>query len=111
MSRHDEAVYLRHMLDFSAEAMALLRGKSRADLDSDRTLNLAVVRLLELIGEAAHRVSPETRNRFGDIPWRQVVSMRNHLIHGYDAIDFDIVWQVVQEDLPHLAKSLRRVLE
>ena len=61
MSRHDEAVYLKHMLDYAAEAHSLAVGRSRADLDSDRLYMLATTRLLEMMGEAANRLSAETR--------------------------------------------------
>ena len=75
------------MLDHAQEAITLTRGKARADLDSDRVLNLALVRLLEVVGEAAGRVSEEERARYPEIPWPQIVGLRNRLIHGCDAVD------------------------
>lgn len=82
MSRHDDGARLRHMLDHALEAVALCASKSRADLDRDRLLNLAPVRLVEVIGEAANRVSPEAQRRLTAIPWPAIVGMRNRLIHG-----------------------------
>lgn len=73
------------------EAVSLIRGKSTIDLDNDRLLNLALVRLLEIIGEAANQISKEERSRYPEIPWLQIVSLRNRLIHGSDAVDFDIL--------------------
>lgn len=107
MSRHDDGARLRHMLDHAQEAVALCAGKTRADLDRDRLLNLALVRLIEVIGEAANRVSAATQGRLSAIPWPAIVGMRNRLIHGYDEVDFDILWQVIVQDLPPLIDQLR----
>lgn len=73
-------------------------------------LNLALVRLLEIVGEAAGRVPPEVRAECPQIPWPQIVSLRNRLIHGYDAVDFDILWQIIATDLPPLIQALEVVL-
>jgi uncharacterized protein with HEPN domain len=98
------------MLDHAREAMALVQGKTRADLDADRLLNLASVRLLEIIGEAANRIPEEEQARHAEIPWPQIVSLRNRLIHGYDSVDFDILWQIATEDLPPLIASLETIV-
>ena len=90
MTRHDPELSYQHMLDHTREAVSLVKGKTRADLDSDRLLNLALVRLLEIIGEAANRIPPEEQARHPQIPWPQIVGLRNRLIHGYDSVDFDI---------------------
>ncbi|MEA2600976.1 MAG: hypothetical protein QOF89_1968 [Acidobacteriota bacterium] len=109
MPRRDVAVSLRQMLDYSLEAMEMVRGQVRADLDTDRKLNLALVRLLEILGEAANRVPPEDRSRYSQIPWPQLISLRNRLIHGYDQVDFDILWEILTQDLPPLASELERI--
>ena len=88
----------------------MAEGRSRADLDTDRMLNLALTRLLEVIGEAAGRVSREEQQRYPTIPWPQIVSLRNRLIHGYDSVDLDILWQIVIRDLPPLVSELERIL-
>ena len=110
MTRHDPAVRLRHMLDRAREAREMARGRTRADLDTDRQLNLSLVRLLEIIGEAAARVPQAERDRFPRIPWADIVGLRNRLIHGYDVVNFDILWEIVQDDLPPLVAELERVL-
>ena len=110
MSRHDDTVRLRHMLDHAREAVVLSRGRSRNDLDSDRTLNLALVRLMEIIGEAASRVPEESRRRHSSISWSQIVSLRNRLIHGYDSVDMDILWRILQEDIPSLITEPERIV-
>jgi uncharacterized protein with HEPN domain len=90
------------MLDHAREAVAMAEGRKRADLDSDRQFNLALVRLLEIVGEATNRVPEEHRARIPGVPWPQIVGLRNRLIHGYDEVDFDILWQIVSRDLPKL---------
>ncbi len=110
MTRPDDQSRLRHMIDHAVEAVQMVKGRTRQDLDSDRQLNLALVRLLEIVGEAAGRVSEETRSRHQSIPWLDVVSLRNRLIHGYDTVDFDILWDIVQDDLPPLIVQLESIL-
>ena len=111
MPRPDDDIRLRHMLDHAREAIALMQGKTRSDLDDDRVLSLALVRLLEIVGEAAGRVPAEERSLYPEIPWLQIVGLRNRLIHGYDAIDMDILWQIVVCDLPDLVADLETILE
>jgi uncharacterized protein with HEPN domain len=101
---------LRHMLDHAREAVAFARDKTRADLDSDRLLNLALTRLLEVIGEAAGRVPEDVRVRHPEIPWPQIVGLRNRLVHGYDSVDLDILWQIVISDLPPLIASIESII-
>jgi uncharacterized protein with HEPN domain len=93
------------------EAMALAGGKVRADLDRDRLLNLALVRLLEIVGEAAARVTPALRGSHPEVPWPQIVGLRNRLIHGYDSVDFDILWAILTGDLPPLVAALDALLD
>jgi uncharacterized protein with HEPN domain len=110
MARRDDLVRLRHMLDHAREAAELVRGRSRGDLDSDRVLGLALVRLLEIVGEAANRVSEETRRQQPAIPWSQIVSLRHRLIHGYDSVDLDILWALLQSDVPALVAALESIV-
>ncbi len=110
MSRHESAVRLRHMLEHAREAFAMIQGKNRSDLDSDRTLNLALVRLLEIVGEAASRTTKEERTNFPEIPWPKIIGLRNRLIHGYVLVDFDVLWRILHDDLPPLIAELERLL-
>ena len=93
------------------EAAEFARGRARTDLDTDRMLSRALVRDLEVPGEAASRVSAETRGRHSDLPWASIVGMRNRLIHGYFDIDLDRVWDTVVDDLPGLIAALRGIVE
>jgi uncharacterized protein with HEPN domain len=98
----DDLIRIRHMRDAASEALSFTAGKTRIALDSDRMLILAIIKELEIIGEAASKVSCETRERFAEIPWQDVVGMRNRLIHGYFDVDIDRVWDTVNIDLPEL---------
>ena len=102
---------LQHMLDHATEALQLARGRTRADLDTDRQLNLSLVRLLEIIGEAAGRVSEPTRRIHPQIAWLEIAGLRNRLVHGYDEVDFDILWDIIQLDLPPLITALTTILD
>jgi uncharacterized protein with HEPN domain len=111
MSQHDLRVRLQHMLDASREAAALVAGRSRAEYDGDRTLRLALIRLLEVVGEAASRTPMEFRDEHPEISWFGVVGLRNRLIHGYDDIDYDIVWQILTGDIPSLVAALQEAID
>jgi uncharacterized protein with HEPN domain len=88
----------------------LIAGKGRADLRRERMLELALVRLIEIVGEAATRVGPEGQVQHSSIPWRQVIGMRNRLVHGYDKVDLDVLWDTVEEELPPLIEELERIV-
>ena len=111
MARHDPILSVRHMLDHAREAVEMSRTRARADLDTDRMLNLALVRLVEVIAEAASRVPEEVRSRYPEVPWRQTIGMRNRLIHGYDTVNFDILWAMIREDLPPLIEQLEAIVK
>ena len=110
MSRHESSVRLQHMLDHARGAVAMAKDKTRDDLYTDRMLNLALVRLLEIVGEAASRTPLDERTQDANIPWSQIVGLRNRLIHGYDSVDFDILWQIVNHDLPSLVAALEQIV-
>jgi len=101
---------MRHMLDHAREASTLIAGRTRADLDTDRQLQLSVVRLIEIVGEAANHVSREEQQTRPAVAWREAVTARNRVIHGYDAIDLDIVWEIAAHDFPALAAELETIL-
>lgn len=110
MSQHKDEIRLRHMIDHAMEAMTMVQGKKRSDLNSDRMMELSLVRLVEIIGEAAARVGTESREKYPSIPWLQIVGMRNRLIHGYDAVDLNVLWDTIIDDLPPLIDELEKIL-
>ena len=109
MQRPDR-IRLQHMLDAANEAWEFVRGKGRSDLDTDRKLVLSLIKELEIIGEAAGKVSAEIRAQHVSIPWQDISGMRNRLIHAYFDIDLDVVWTTVTKDLPFLKTELEKIL-
>ncbi|MBI2205959.1 MAG: DUF86 domain-containing protein [Candidatus Rokubacteria bacterium] len=110
MSKRDDTVPMRHMLDHAREAVVMARGRVRGDLDTDRMLQLAITRILEIVGEAASRVTGPGRERYPGIPWQDVVDTRNRIVHGYDTVNYDIVWRIITDELPTLIAALERAL-
>ena len=110
ISREDR-VRLRHMLDGALEIRQYVETSTREDLNYDRKLVHSLVRLLEIIGEAANQVSEELRDSVPDIPWTVIIGMRNRLIHAYFAINLDVVWRTSTEDIPSLITELKRLLD
>ncbi len=102
----DDVTRMQHVREAALEAVELVRESTRQDLDTDRKLALAIVRLLEIVGEAANGVSSTYRKAHPELPWVGMISMRNRLIHGYFEINLDVVWKTVQEDLPSLLEEL-----
>jgi len=111
MSKRDPETSLHQILDHAREAVAISKDKTRTDLDQDRLLNLALTRLIEIIGEAASRVPEEIQTKYPSLPWLQMIGARNRLIHGYDSVDFDILWVIVTKDLPQLISQLENILK
>ena len=105
-----DAVRLQHMLEAARKALQFARGKSRADLDRDEQLMLSLVRLVEVIGEAASRVSRELQEQTPAIPWADIISTRNRLIHAYFAINLGLLWETIENDLPPLVKELEKII-
>jgi uncharacterized protein with HEPN domain len=110
MSRHDDSLTLRQMLDHIDEAVALAGNKTRADLSTERMFSLALLKLVEIVCEAGTRVSEAVRTANPQIPWRALIGTRNRLIHGYDDVDHDILWDIVTVDFPTLAIQIRTLL-
>jgi uncharacterized protein with HEPN domain len=97
------------MIQAAESAQRFVAGRTRADIDADEQLRFALVQAVQIIGEAASRVSPETRSAIPSVPWADVMFMRNRLVHAYFDIDHDIVWQTATEDVPALLSSLRAI--
>lgn len=110
MSNHDPDIALQQILLHAQEAVKIAEEKTRADLDADRLLNLALTRLVEIIGEAANRVPEYVQTKYPQLPWLQMIGARNRLIHGYDNVDFDILWAIIKNDLPDLIVQLQKIL-
>jgi len=101
---------LNHMLDCAKAICTFSAGKTRQDLDSDRFFASAIMREFEVLGEAATAISTHTRLQFPEIPWKEVIGMRNQLIHAYFDVDHDIVWRTIQTALPDLIPKIEKAI-
>lgn len=101
---------LRHMLDAANEAISFVVGKNSGDLYRDRLLALALAKEIEIIGEAASKISTECRTALAEVPWSTVIGIRNRLIHAYFDVDLNIVWSTTTCDLPDLVRELEKAL-
>lgn len=105
-----DLIRVRHMADACREALGFCENKTKHDLATNRMFALALIKELEIIGEAASKVSEDFRIKHSKIPWTAIVGARNRLVHGYQAIDFDIVWETVEKVLPSLLQLLETIL-
>ncbi len=110
MSHPDDDATVQDMLDHTIEAINIVAPLTRDDLDSERITYLALLQLCQIIGEAARRLSPKTRDARTTVPWQEIIAFRNRLIHGYDTIDRDILWAILTADFPILRAELESML-
>jgi len=106
----DDRVYLAHILD-AVERIQKYTSEGKSEFDQDEKTQDAVVRNLEIIGEATKNVSDELRSNRPDIPWRRLAGMRDKLIHEYFGVNLTIVWQVVEQEIPKLGALLGEILQ
>ncbi len=107
----DDTSRLRHMLDAALEAQTFMKDITQESLREDRKTTQAVIRSIEVIGEAAVNISKEFKEVHPDIPWKQIAGMRNWLIHAYFDVDYNHIWSTVQKDLPALIPQLKKLLD
>ena len=105
-----DAIRLRHMLDAAKEARSFIKEEKRSSLDIDRKLVLALIKSIEIIGEAAIKVTKGCREDISNIPWPNIIGMRHRLIHAYFDINLDILSKTITEDIPNLIDELEKVL-
>lgn len=108
---NSDTVRIHHILDAATEALSFSQNRSKEDLYSDRMLSLALIRLLEIIGEAARGISPAFRGAHSELPWQSMAGMRDRLVHGYFDVDLDVVWETVSKDLPQLINQLKKIAQ
>ena len=107
MQRDDED-YAGDMLDMATKALAIAEGKSREEFDADEVLGLALLHLIQHVGEAASRTTPAYRAMHNEVAWERIVGMRHRLVHDYLEVDWDVVWEVLTIHLGELVKKLER---
>jgi uncharacterized protein with HEPN domain len=110
MTRHSDDISMRQMLDYSREIRTAVEGQTKKQAFSDRFRELALMKLFEMIGEAANRVSNQTKEQYPQIPWRPIIGARNRLSHGYDRIDHEVVWDAATNHIPVLIEQLEEIL-
>lgn len=110
MSAHEPTLTLRQIVEFTDEIAALIAGRDREVLEVNLEFRRALERCVELIGEAATRLPAEWREHHAEIPCRQIIAMRNVMIHGYDAVVADVLWDVAANDVPLLRHQIARLL-
>lgn len=110
VSREHDLERLQHMRDAAHKALAYGTGLTLEEIKQDELRVLALARLLEIIGEAASRISSETTLKYPHVPWAQMVGMRNHLIHGYFNVDLNIIWETLNSNLPSLIPLLENII-
>lgn len=106
----DDAAHLIDILEAAKLIRGYIQDKTIYDLYADTEKQDAVVRRFEIIGEAANRVSMETQNKYPELPWRDMIDMRNILIHDYDDVDLSIVWNTATNDLPTLITQIEKIV-
>ncbi len=106
----EDRVRLLHMIEAAEAAATFVAGRKRDDLDSNNMLTLALTRAIEIIGEAASRLSPAMRATTPSVPWAQIIAMRNRLVHAYFDIDHDILWTTATTEIPALLPVLRSLV-
>ncbi len=104
--RRDDSSFLLDMLVAARDAVSFADGLTHSEFTQDRRSQFAILKSVEIVGEAASRLSAETRERHPDIPWREIVGMRHRLVHAYFDIDLRLVWETVERDLPALIAQL-----
>lgn len=105
-----DLIYVGHMLDMARKAVSKTQTISREDYDADENLRLALIHLIQVIGEAGRHVSQEFCDQHPEVPWPDIIGMRHKVVHDYLGVDEDIVWQVVSGDLPKLIAVLERIV-
>ena len=109
--KKDDTVYLRHIIDAFLQIERYTNGVTYEEFLSNSLLQDAVIRQLEVMGEAARNLSADLQNEYPAIPWRQMISLRNRMIHAYFNVNIQIIWEIIQGDIPNLKKDMMRVLE
>jgi uncharacterized protein with HEPN domain len=109
--KKEPKVFIEHILESIALIETYAEQLSKKEFFEKVPIQDAVIRRLEIIGEATKNVPSEWRDKYQDIPWRQVAGMRDILIHEYFGVDLDLTWRVIKEDLPELKQKLGEIIE
>ena len=111
MSKRDWRLFINDILECIERIEKYVSGLSYDDFIKDDKTKDAVVRNLEIIGEAANQIPMDIRERYKDIPWAQIVGLRHRLIHGYFVVDYDIVWNIISKEIPDLKIKIKEIFK
>ena len=103
--------FVEDILDAMEKAELLIEGVSYEQFEAEFRINFAVVRALEIIGEASKRLPDSLREKYTEVPWKGMAGMRDRIIHGYDNVDYQIIWGVVKQDIPEIKPLIQNILD
>lgn len=109
--RDEDKIRLQHIIEEAKTACGFVQGCSFEDFVKDEKTVRAVIRSIEIIGEAASKISNELKNTHNEVPWGKIIGMRNRLIHVYFDIDYDVIWQTVYKNIPELIEIMQKLLK
>jgi uncharacterized protein with HEPN domain len=108
--KKDDVTRIRHILDAGREIVTFKAEFSKEEIQKDRLRMLALVKEIEIIGEAASKISEDRKKQLPQIPWKAIIGMRNRLIHAYDEIDVEVLWDTITNDVPQLIEEMEKAL-
>jgi uncharacterized protein with HEPN domain len=106
----EDMIRIQHMIDAGNEALSFIGDTGFGEFKKNRMLILSVIKDIEILGEAASKITEETKNLHNEIPWKDIIGMRNRLIHGYFDVDIELVWNTAKENIPALLDNLNEIL-
>lgn len=109
--KESDRIRIQHILDSANEALSFVQNIDEEKFSKNRMMILSVIKEIEIIGEAASKISEEVKLKYAVVPWKDIVGMRNRLIHGYFDVDIKLVWNTIKINLPQLISSLEYILE
>jgi uncharacterized protein with HEPN domain len=111
MIKKDDLVFIEHILDSAGAIEDFSKGIDISELTSNRLKQSAIVREIEVIGEAAKNVSKEIKDKYKEVPWKEIVGTRDKIIHHYFGVDLDIIFEIVKKEIPVLKKQIQKIKE
>jgi uncharacterized protein with HEPN domain len=109
--KEDDLVYLKHVLDAISRIEEYVQNVKHEDFMNNHLIQDGVIRQLEVIGEATKKLSKKIRNKYPDIPWKDIAGMRDKLIHDYFGVDLDAVWSTIEKDIPPLKEVISKIIK
>ena len=111
MSAHDPQATLRQIQDAARRLQMICAGKTKEQLLADWLATAALERFLEIVGEGVKRLPMDLRSQHPSVPWKEIAGTRDHLSHGYDDVDYQVLWDAVEQDLPVLLVTVEQMLK